>query len=180
MVRLRRRRPEPEPEPEPEAIDESDEDDDGLVTSSLVALHVTLPARHKGHRPPRGTVAEMAAGAHGHLTCAGLSASWSRKEDVMSWYCEVVACDPPMADGPLRNAEALRGCASAVLCAACPARSAQQPPLARSRSRRCLALIPMCGASSQQRGGDPARGCVLRRQGASGHGRGRHRHHLHQ
>jgi hypothetical protein len=54
---------------------EEDEDDDGLVTSSLVAVHIALPARHslsEGVDPPIKSVRSA------ELTCAGLNASWSR------------------------------------------------------------------------------------------------------
>ena len=143
MVRFRRKRPELEPEPEAEVIGE---DGDGLVTSSLVALHVTLPERHKGHRPhcTHGTADETAADARElTLTCAGLNASWSRQEDLMSWYCDVVACDPPMADGPLRNAEALCGCVRETQsCAA-----AQEPGLVLTYSCRWHALARPCSVS---------------------------------
>jgi hypothetical protein len=55
------------------------------------------------------------------LTCAAMNASWSRPEDVVAWHCDVIACDPPMADAPLRNGEALRGCERAHCCCRPPA-----------------------------------------------------------
>ena len=109
MVRLCGKRQEPEPEQEPEW--------------SLVTLQITLPSRLTGGlRPPRTSLAQMAAGAQSELTCAGLNAGWSRRASVAAWRCNIVAADPPMADGPLDNSAALRGCAqlsAALRCSCC-------------------------------------------------------------
>jgi hypothetical protein len=104
-----------------EEEEEEEEEGERLVTSSLVALHVTLPARHP--------LPEMDSpdDRRSELTCAAMNASWSRPEDVVAWHCDVIACDPPMADAPLRNGEALRGCERAHCCCRPPAPRLDHP-----------------------------------------------------
>ena len=43
---------------------------------------------------------------HRESTQKKREARFCRREDVVALRCDVVACDPPMADAPLRNAEA--------------------------------------------------------------------------
>lgn len=88
-------------------VTESEEDRETLVTSGMVALHIESPTvRSSSGVLLKETDRDNLRG----LTCAALNASWSRQERVVSLNCDVVACNPPMADRPLLNSSELRGC----------------------------------------------------------------------
>lgn len=136
----KKREPEPEPEVEPEVE----------VEATLISLHVRLPARLTGHRPARKTLAEIAAGARRELTCAGLGSGWGRRaNEMVGLHCNIVAADPPMADGPLLNSAELRGCAYLTARRFCRVRTCLTAPCMRwlPGARRNVALIQRGGVS---------------------------------